>query len=151
MPIVWVIVATAAAIAGFFAVRYIISFVMSRSAYIKGNCFFDNEDIEGALQQYEKALKIRPGMKAAIIGAGLANNILGRYEEALLLFDKVWGANPKIFISVYYKGNTLLALERYSEAVECFDRALEIEPRSADSSAILTARVTPTFLASSNL
>ncbi len=52
---------------------------------------------------------------------------LGFYEQALLLDQN----NPDLWNS---KGVALRSMGRYEEAMECFERSLEIEPRDRNAS-----------------
>jgi len=38
--------------------------------------------------------------------------------------------NPEEFSALFNKGNTLLALKRYEEAIEYYDKALKIQPNN---------------------
>ena len=52
---------------------------------------------------------------------------LGFFEQALLLNQN----NPDLW---NYKGVALRSLGRYEEAMECYNRSLEIDPRDKNSS-----------------
>ena len=52
---------------------------------------------------------------------------LGFFEQALIL-DQL---NPDLW---NYKGVALRSLGRYNEAIECFNKSLEIEPRDKSAS-----------------
>ena len=52
---------------------------------------------------------------------------LGFFEQALLLNQN----DPDLW---NYKGTALRSLGRYEEAMECFNKSLEIDPRDKDAS-----------------
>ena len=58
---------------------------------------------------------------------------LGRYEEAIVYFDKALEIDPNDTMALYNKGTALLALGRSEEAIVCFDKAIQINPLDADS------------------
>ena len=58
---------------------------------------------------------------------GKFNDALGFFEQALLLNQD----DPDLW---NYKGITLRSLGRYEEAMECFNKSLEIDPRDKNSS-----------------
>ena len=58
---------------------------------------------------------------------GKYDESLGAFEQALLLNQE----NPDLW---NYKGVVLRSLGRYEEAMECFNRSLEIDPRDRNSS-----------------
>ena len=64
-------------------------------------------------------------------GTSLFN--LGRIDEAMKCYNKVFGINPR-FAGVWYnKGVFLSKLGHFDEAIECYDKALEINPKFAEA------------------
>ena len=59
--------------------------------------------------------------------AGVSKS-MGLYSESLPFYDNVIARNQSNFMAWYYKGSTLSEMGRYDEAIDCFDRALEIKP-----------------------
>jgi len=53
---------------------------------------------------------------------------LGKYQEAIDLFDKILQIVPEHENSLNNKGAVLLKLEKYEEAIELYNRILEIDP-----------------------
>ena len=58
----------------------------------------------------------------------------GQYENALNSFQKAIMLNQNDPDLWNLKGIALRSLGRYNEAVECFNKSLEIDPRDKDSS-----------------
>ena len=58
---------------------------------------------------------------------GKYNEALGIFEQALLLNQE----NPDLW---NFKGVALRSLGRYEEAMECFNKSLEIDPRDKNAS-----------------
>ncbi len=58
---------------------------------------------------------------------GKFNDALGFFEQALLL-------NPDDPDLWNYKGITLRSMGRYEEAMECFNRSLQLDPRDKNAS-----------------
>lgn len=58
---------------------------------------------------------------------GKFDGALGFFEQALLLNQD----NPDLW---NYKGITLRSLGRYEEAMDCFNKSLQIDPRDRHSS-----------------
>ena len=58
---------------------------------------------------------------------GNYNDALNSFERAILLNQK----DPDLW---NFKGITLRSLGRYNEAIECFNKSLEIDPRDKHSS-----------------
>jgi len=58
---------------------------------------------------------------------GNYNDALNSFEQAILLNQK----DPDLW---NFKGITLRSLGRYNEAMECFNKSLEIDPRDKNTS-----------------
>ena len=58
----------------------------------------------------------------------------GQYENALNLFEEAISVNQNDPDLWNLKGIALRSLGRYDEAIECFNKSLEIDPRDKNSS-----------------
>jgi len=58
----------------------------------------------------------------------------GQYDDALNLFQKAILLNRNDPDLWNLKGITLRSLGRYNEAIECFNKSLEIDPRDKNAS-----------------
>ena len=58
----------------------------------------------------------------------------GQYEDALNSFERAISLNQNDPDLWNLKGIALRSLGRYNEAVECFNKSLEIDPRDKHSS-----------------
>jgi len=63
----------------------------------------------------------------SLLNEGKFEEALGFFEQALLLDQK----NPELW---NYKGVALRSIGRYDEAIECFNKSLEIDPRDKTAS-----------------
>ncbi len=57
----------------------------------------------------------------------------GNYQEALSFFEQALLGNPQDPDLWNLKGTALRSLGRYEEAIESFNKSLEIEPRNKHS------------------
>jgi tetratricopeptide (TPR) repeat protein len=58
---------------------------------------------------------------------GLQLSRIGRYEEAIMEFEKTVSLKPDHASAWCRKGESLCKLERYPEAIDCFDKAIVID------------------------
>ena len=56
------------------------------------------------------------------------------YNDALSFFDQALSQDPTNADLWNYKGIALRSLGRYAEALQCYNKSLEIEPRDKESS-----------------
>ena len=56
------------------------------------------------------------------------------YNDAVSFFDQALSQDPTHADLWNYKGIALRSLGRYDEALECYNKSLEIEPRDKESS-----------------
>jgi tetratricopeptide (TPR) repeat protein len=85
---------------------------------------FESGFYEGALQDYDQALRLDPENAEIWFARGLTNERLKDYKEAFSDYTKAIDIKEdyaKIWLS---RGNVLLKLERYSDAIEDYNVAL---------------------------
>jgi Flp pilus assembly protein TadD len=58
----------------------------------------------------------------------------GKFEEALGFFDQALLLNQNDPELWNHKGVTLRSMGRYNEAIECFNKSLELDPRDKKAS-----------------
>ncbi|MBI2353871.1 MAG: glycosyltransferase family protein [Deltaproteobacteria bacterium] len=89
--------------------------------------------VREAAFQFAKALGMAPDHCDASICLGHCLHLLGRFEEALAVYDKMLERSPAIAVVWNNRGNTLLEMRRYAEAAESYSRALELAPDLHDA------------------
>jgi tetratricopeptide (TPR) repeat protein len=57
-----------------------------------------------------------------------------KFEESLSFFDQALVLQPNNPDLLNKKGVVLRSLGRYDEAIECFNKSLQLDPRDLDSS-----------------
>lgn len=88
----------------------------------------DRETWEGQLAAAEAALAVRPDDGAALGQRGLALLGLGRAEEALASFQRQEELGWRVPVALYNQACAWTRLARLAEALECLERAAELEP-----------------------
>ena len=94
-------------------------------------------DLEPLLKQKTgEIIRIPAGKKVEtwdLCLKGVSLISLGRYDEAIRLFDKALELDPRDAEVWTNKGLSLFKLGRKDEAIRCFDKAIEIDPRVAEA------------------
>ena len=101
--------------------------------YAKAGVLYGANRLEEALLSLEKATESQPSCPAGWSRKGFALLRLNRIPESLGSFEKALEMNPKYWEPWYGKGAVLAVLgsDHYDEAIEYFDKAIEIEPGKA--------------------
>jgi len=86
---------------------------------------------EGAIEDFNEAIKISPQYAGAYNNRGLAKIELGKYKEAIEDYDNAIEINPQYTIAYNNRGNAKTKLGQYKEAIEDFDKAIGIDPQFA--------------------
>ena len=101
------------------------------SHYNKGRALLDLRRFDEAAEALGEALRLSPSFLPAKEIRAEALAAAGRTDESLKEYDEIKGqgrGKRERFSAVYNKGTTLLANNRVTEAMECFNEAIAIEP-----------------------
>ncbi|HET7147008.1 MAG TPA: tetratricopeptide repeat protein [Candidatus Nitrosopolaris sp.] len=94
--------------------------------YVKyGEDMANSNNLEKAIECFDKAIGINPKNDFAWGDRGLILDKQGKTEEALASFSKAIEIDPKNAITWHNKGLSLIRSNRVKEAIECFDTAIE--------------------------
>jgi tetratricopeptide (TPR) repeat protein len=86
-------------------------------------------EFEEAANEYRKAFSLKHDVLIAVRGATLLMRT-GRSEEALLLAKAAVKENPTSGKPLVVLGDIHEELEQYQDALQCYERALELEPEN---------------------
>ena len=97
----------------------------------RGNVKAELEDLNGALEDYEEAIRLGTRSSeheaSCFLNRGNTNLSLGRFCEAIRDYDEaIRVGSPR---ARFNKGNVLVALGRFDEALQCYDEAYRGEDR----------------------
>jgi tetratricopeptide (TPR) repeat protein len=86
------------------------------------------EGLDGAMMVVERELESNPESWEALSAKADILYFRGSYETALRYCELSLKQNPENALAHNIKGNILYKQKKYKEAIECYDRAIEIEP-----------------------
>lgn len=101
-----------------------------------GNALFRERRFAEALEQYDRALALRPGQPRVLLNRGQALRNLGRHDEAIEAFQASAGAEPTNPEPLTMLSHLLYALRRPDEAVAWADKVLALDPQNASQHAL---------------
>ena len=58
-------------------------------------------------------------------------------DEAIVCYDRAIASNNSLTMAYLYKGGVFNRMERYSEALECYEKALRTQSKSPAANVIL--------------
>jgi len=96
--------------------------------YNRGLYFETNNNLDGALEEYNLALYMEPDMYQARNNKGAALYDLERYEDAIVEFRRALQLEPEFAAAHYNLATTYFALSRFSDAAEEYKQVLTILP-----------------------
>jgi protein O-mannosyl-transferase len=105
--------------------------VAARNNY--GNILAQAGRPEGALAQYDEAIRLKPGEAEAYYNSGNALKRLGRLPAAIAHYEQALRVNPNMPDAQTALGTALEDAGRGDEAVAHYEQALRLDPNYADA------------------
>jgi tetratricopeptide (TPR) repeat protein len=90
-------------------------------------------NVDGAIKNFENALKINPDYAEAHNSLGIALQSQGRHDEAIASFDRALRIKPGFAEAHNNRGGALQDRGHLQEAIASFANALRINPRFAEA------------------
>jgi curved DNA-binding protein CbpA len=96
------------------------------SAIEQGDELFEAGDYAGSLMLYDTVIAADPDLqkKEVWYNRGIAQNVLGHYQDASQSFDRVLALSPEDPLVLAQKGAALIGLGKYDDALDYTDKAL---------------------------
>ncbi len=111
----------------------------AKETYKKAGTLFENNEFEGAIELYSKAIKQDPEYASAYFNRALAYAILNKYENALRDAEKVLELEPDSHDAPYIMGIIAEYQKDYQGAKEWYEKALSRNPDYEQARARLEA------------
>jgi len=98
---------------------------LANEHYKVGNLYLDFCLYDEAIEEYRKALKLRPHLPDVLMKLGIAQRNKGLYDDSISSFTKAKESNPgfgpawvELGLTYYMKGHTGLAFEEWEAALK---------------------------------
>ena len=91
----------------------------------------NNSNFPEAISIYTHILELKPSEHIRSIihqHRGMAYFDRSHYEQAIIDFSESQKLDPKSYKASYYEGIVCSVLSRYTEAIKCFDKSLQVNP-----------------------
>lgn len=98
----------------------------ARLYYIRAMIYIDREKFSEALEDAEKALKLKPESTEMHNLRGFVTSAMGRYAESLKDFTMSIRYDPGYHTAYYNRGRSYMLLDEYDKSITDFSRAIEL-------------------------
>lgn len=85
------------------------------------------KDLEGAIKDYSKAIKLDKNLTNAYFNRGMCEQALKNFKDAYNDFEMTTKLDPKSARAFYSKATVLAAQQKYKEAMTDLDKTIELE------------------------
>ncbi|HET7163511.1 MAG TPA: tetratricopeptide repeat protein [Rhodanobacteraceae bacterium] len=92
------------------------------------NLYWSRRDYDGALKAFATGLALRPNDSGALEGQGLVQRRMGRFDEAIVSFQRAFTQDPRNSVLAEDVGDTYMMVSRYPDAERWLLRALTLNP-----------------------
>ena len=103
----------------------------AREYVVSGLTKMRSDNWSGAIEDFTKAIELRPNYAEAYNTRGFASNMLGNYQQALVDCNKAIELKPDFALAYNNRGNAHNELKNYQQAIADFDKAIELNPNNA--------------------
>ena len=103
----------------------------AREHYDNGRAKDERADVDGAIEEYTKAIEADPKFVKAYLNRGLGRRTKDQNEEAIADFTKVIELDPTVLQAYMSRGVARIFTKDLDGAVADFTKLLELDPRPA--------------------
>ncbi len=101
--------------------------------FSRGMSYLKNGEVEDAVSDLSKAIKLNPENAVAFFARGNAYRKKGYDEKAISDYSKALQLNPEDSVTYNNRGIAYLAREEYQKAFDDFNKVIELNPGYADA------------------
>ena len=95
-----------------------------------GFAYYNKKEYKLAEKYYQDAIKIEPGFSIALCGLGKTYIAMGKFPEAVALFEKATRNSPR-FAELYFDLANAYGLSRkYKKALDAYSKVIKLAPDS---------------------
>lgn len=102
----------------------------AKAAQTRGAALHRKGDLQGALREFDRAVRLAPRSELAWYNRGLVRRDLKDCRAAVGDFDHALEVQPRFFNALYQRGNCRQQLGEYEAAIADYSRAIELPGRA---------------------
>ena len=106
---------------------------LAKEYYELGEKLRNAKKYSEAIDEFSKAIKLKPNYADAYHVRGIAYAQLGKYDDAIRDYNKAIQINPKFAMTYLNRGNTYRDLKKYGESPRDYNQAIEIDPNCSEA------------------
>jgi len=103
------------------------------SYFHRGRAHFQNKDYGLAVQDFDEAIRLRPGFLNAFFQRGDVYAVKQDYDLAIRDYDEVIRLDPTDAIAFKYRGDVYFAQGANERAIQDYDEALRLDPSDTEA------------------
>lgn len=88
------------------------------------------EDMDAAIANYDKAIKLSPKNTDAYVGKARAMLEKRQLRKALSIVNKALDISPHLFKAIYWKAKILFNMQNYEDAISALERCTSLKPEN---------------------
>lgn len=99
--------------------------------YLRGKTYFELEQFELAIRDFNSALKLSPENKDVLFNIAYTSELLENFQESINAYKeilKIDSMDSKVYVNL---GNVMGSLDDHNSAITYFSKAIEITPNDA--------------------
>jgi lipoprotein NlpI len=96
--------------------------------YSRGNAYYEKENYDQAIQDYNQAVRLNPSQASAFSNRGVAYASKGDYDSAIENYDEAIRLNPNHADALYNRGNAYKHNKDYDRAILDYDQVIRLNP-----------------------
>jgi Tfp pilus assembly protein PilF len=95
-----------------------------------GAAFANREQLNKAIENFDKAIALNPNDYLAYSNRGAAFEKMGRLDKAIESYDRAVTLNPNDFTAYYNRGITFAGMGQLKKAIKDFEQAIALNPNN---------------------
>jgi len=103
----------------------------AQSYYDKGESYYENDDFDNAITQFNEAIRLDPNFAVAYNSRGNSYDANDEYDAAIKDYSEAIRLNPNSAVFYYNRGDSYRKKGEYDNAIKDYTEAIRLDPSDA--------------------